>query len=155
MDVLVTMHCEFQQSSPIYSRRYLRFRSSTECWISCYATETSTHSAYCTEAQRFHSAVLGCGDAPVVLQRQVHGSRNAWFDSGHMFCISWGGLWTNLQGYFFYEPLTPARRFQQCGRCASGFFGSPRRRRVLRRRGLGGWRESRLPGDPPPINLSQ
>ena len=69
VDVPVTMHCKFQQSSPKYSRRYLRFRSSTECWISCYATETSTHSAYCTEAQRFHSAVLGCGDAPVVLQR--------------------------------------------------------------------------------------
>ena len=32
VDVLVTMHYKFQQSSPIYSGRYVRFRSSTECW---------------------------------------------------------------------------------------------------------------------------
>ena len=32
MDVLETMHYKFQQSSPIYSGRHLRFRSSTECW---------------------------------------------------------------------------------------------------------------------------
>ena len=32
MDVPVAMHYKFQQSSLIYSGRYLSFRSSTECW---------------------------------------------------------------------------------------------------------------------------
>ena len=40
VDVPATMHYKFQQSSPIYSGRYLRFRSSTECcFFSCF-TET-------------------------------------------------------------------------------------------------------------------
>ena len=35
----------------------LAFNSNnTPCWISCHATETSMHSANCTEAQRFHSS---------------------------------------------------------------------------------------------------
>ena len=44
-----------------------------------------------------------------------------------------------------------------CARSPLVDFLSPRRRRTLRRRGLGGWRgrrESRLPGDLPPISLS-
>ena len=63
---------------------------------------------------------------------------------------------TRNSGYFFYEPLASGRHFQQSGRCASVFFGSPRRG-VLRRRGLGEWRgrrESGLPSDLPPFSLS-
>ena len=45
------------------------------------------HSANCTEARRFHSAVRGYGvDAPVVLQRQVHGSGRAMLGSTVVTC---------------------------------------------------------------------
>ena len=58
-NVSVNVQLKLQQSSPIDSGRCLRFRSSTECWTSCFATETGTHSAYCAEQWKFHSAVLG------------------------------------------------------------------------------------------------
>ena len=45
MDVPVTMHCKFQQSSPIYSGTYLRFRSSTECWLLQLLHRDRAHSA--------------------------------------------------------------------------------------------------------------
>ena len=35
------------------------FRSSTECWTSCFATETGTQHVYCAEEWRVHSAFLG------------------------------------------------------------------------------------------------
>ena len=47
MDVLVTMHYKFQQSSPIYSGRYLRLRSSTECWTAQFLGWSSTCPLVC------------------------------------------------------------------------------------------------------------
>ena len=66
----MTMHYKFQQSSPIYSGRYLRFRSSTECWLLQLLHRDRAHSANCTVTLRFHSAVLGL---VVDMQRQGFG----------------------------------------------------------------------------------
>ena len=46
-------------------------------------------------------------------------------------------------GQHFYEPLVLFRYVQQSARCGRCFFGSLRRRRVLRCRGLSRWRGRR------------
>ena len=101
------MHFKFQQSLSNYSGRCLRFRSSTECWISCYATETSTHSAYSAEARRFHGAVLGYGDAPVVVRRQVLG-----FSSRMALWIFFTQF---LRDWVDSDPEVDSCRFSPCG----------------------------------------
>ena len=74
----MTMHYKFQQFSPIYSGRYLRFRSSTECWLLQLLHRDRAHSANCTVTLRFHSAVLGLVvDMPVGVQ-----TTGLWSDSG-------------------------------------------------------------------------
>ena len=78
VDVPVTMHYKFQQSSPVYVGRYLRFRSSTECWLLQFLHRDRAHSANCTVTLRFHSAVLGLVvDMPVGVQ-----TTGLWSDSG-------------------------------------------------------------------------
>ena len=49
MDVPVTMHYKFQQSSPIYSGWCLRFCSSTESWLLQLLHRDRAHSANCSE----------------------------------------------------------------------------------------------------------
>ena len=63
---------------PAVLRRFLQGASASvhrqSVGLSCYATESGTHSANCAEGWRFHSAVLGeAVDTPVVFQRQVLG----------------------------------------------------------------------------------
>ena len=69
MDVPVTMQLKLQESSPIYSGRYLRFHSSTKCWLLQLLHRDRAQSANGTDALRFHSAVLGMVvDMPVGVQ---------------------------------------------------------------------------------------
>ena len=72
--------------------------------------------------------------------------------SVHSGCFDCSFTWKSGQ----YERLIFLQFFSQSAHCASGFFGSPRRRRVFRCRGLGGWRGRRvsLSGDLSPISLS-
>ena len=73
----MTMHYKFQQPSPIYSGRYLRFRSSTVCWLLQLLHRDRAHSANCTVTLRFHSSVLGLVvDMPVGVQ-----TTGLWSDS--------------------------------------------------------------------------
>ena len=81
-------------------RRVLRafgFSSSTECWTFQLHADLGTHSAHCAaDRGDLTGTVLGMVlVAPVVVQQQVPwlGSRSAWFDDGHMFCVIQGGLW--------------------------------------------------------------
>ena len=73
VDVPVTMHYKFQQSSPIYIGRYLRFRSLTECWLLQlhYRDRLTVQTVQKTEIRT--GAVLGLVGTPVVVQRQVLG----------------------------------------------------------------------------------
>ena len=74
----MAMHYKFQQSSPIYSGTYLRFRSSTECWLLQLLHRDRAHSANCTDAQRFDSAVFGMVvDMPVGVQTTGFWSNSA------------------------------------------------------------------------------
>ena len=74
VDVPVTVHYKFQQSSPIFSGRYLRFRSSAECWLLQLLHRDRAYSANCSDSLRFHSAVLGWSSTcPLVCIRQGFG----------------------------------------------------------------------------------
>ena len=74
----MTMHCKFQQSSPIYSGRYLRFRSPTECWLLQFLHRDRAHSANCAEDGDSPGAVLGL----VVYMPVGVQTTGLWSDSG-------------------------------------------------------------------------